>query len=69
MKFVSQNTNIFLETKPCQWPVRDETNMRGAKWLGHGSYGCAGLWCRVDPTNVIQRVSYRVSYRGIVNTC
>ncbi|EUC33094.1 hypothetical protein COCCADRAFT_37035 [Bipolaris zeicola 26-R-13] len=40
---------------PCQWPVRDETDMRGAKWLGHGSYGCAGLWCQVDPTNVIQR--------------
>ncbi|EMD58950.1 hypothetical protein COCSADRAFT_31102 [Bipolaris sorokiniana ND90Pr] len=55
MEFLAENTYIFLETAPNQWPVRDESDMRGAKWLGQGAYGCAGLWCQVNPTYVIER--------------
>ncbi|KAH7555581.1 hypothetical protein BM1_07204 [Bipolaris maydis] len=54
MEFLAQNDYVFLETAPNQWPVRDESNFRGAKWLGNGSYGCAGLWCQVKPTNTIE---------------
>ncbi|EUC51132.1 hypothetical protein COCMIDRAFT_21516 [Bipolaris oryzae ATCC 44560] len=54
-KFISENTYVFLETPPHQWPVSDESDMRGAKFLGYGSYGCAGLWCQVNPTNVIEK--------------
>lgn len=54
---IGNNPNVWLQALPHQWPVRDEANMRGAKWLGNGAYGCAGLWCQVSATNTIERVS------------
>ncbi|KAL6157809.1 hypothetical protein ACJQWK_07851 [Exserohilum turcicum] len=52
---IGNNPNVWLQALPHQWPVRDEANMRGAKWLGNGAYGCAGLWCQVSATNTIER--------------
>lgn len=54
---ISENRNVWLGTKPYQWPERDEENMHGARFLGAGAYGCAGVWCQVNETNMIERVS------------
>ncbi|KNG45433.1 serine threonine protein kinase [Stemphylium lycopersici] len=52
---ISENRNVWLGTKPYQWPERDEENMHGARFLGAGAYGCAGVWCQVNETNMIER--------------
>jgi hypothetical protein len=42
-------------SRPHMWPETDETNWRGVKFLGAGTYGRAGLWCRIDDNgNIVQ---------------
>ena len=54
---IDNDRNVWLETKPFQWSERDEGNMHGAGLLGAGAYGCAGVWCQVNDTNMIEKVS------------
>lgn len=45
----------LLQTKP--YFLDDETRWHGAKFLGHGSYGAVGLWCKVDEHwNIVDRM-------------
>ena len=46
----------WLDTKPLQWAV-DERRWHGVKFLGRGSYGCAGLWVQTDAQDTIIDVS------------
>jgi hypothetical protein len=52
-----QMQQVWIGTRPYLWPARDEADWRGARFLGGGSYGVAGLWCQVDGNNNIVRVS------------
>lgn len=47
----------WMDTAPHWWPVVNEDNYRGVRFLGAGSFGCAGLWCHVDDDNNIIKVS------------
>ncbi|KAF9692816.1 hypothetical protein EKO04_009107 [Ascochyta lentis] len=50
-----QNKSIFMNTMPHQ--LDEETSWHGAKFIGSGSSGAAGLWCKVDEQgNVIDRM-------------
>ncbi|KAJ8105784.1 hypothetical protein OPT61_g9972 [Boeremia exigua] len=50
------NRDRFMDTKP-HLSNGDESQWHGAKYLGNGSSGAAGLWCRIDEHgNVIDRM-------------
>ena len=51
---------------PGMWPVGDESRWRGAKFLGGGSYGSAGLWCELNPDNSIARVGIDLSAETLI---
>ncbi|CAO2652088.1 Nn.00g003710.m01.CDS01 [Neocucurbitaria sp. VM-36] len=50
-----EQSNQWMENSPDMWPTGDESMWRGGKFLGGGTFGCAGLWCEVDATNHVQR--------------
>jgi hypothetical protein len=47
----------WLSSEPYMWPLSNESAWQGAKFLGQGTYGQAGLWCRTDHSNNIVEVS------------
>jgi hypothetical protein len=52
-----EKSEAWLSNPPDQWPIRKETAWRGGRFLGAGSFGCAGLWCEVDGAeNVVRRM-------------
>jgi hypothetical protein len=58
----SDNTqNTWMRSRPHMWPGADETDWRGVKFLGVGTYGRAGLWCRIDDNGNIVQVRNNLS--------
>lgn len=53
--------NQFTNTNPYIRPEADENSWHGIRFLGAGSFGCAGLWVHVDEANNITDVSKKSS--------
>lgn len=49
---------LWMAMKPFMWPENDESMWIFARYLGAGSYGCAGMWCEVDEANKIKKVGF-----------
>ncbi len=49
--------NVWLDGKPRKPSETDESMWHGAKYLGAGSYGIAGLWVKTDVNGYIADVS------------
>jgi hypothetical protein len=52
-------TNAWIGTKPFLRDTAGEDDWDGAKFLGAGSSGSAGLWCRIDDNDNIAQVRVR----------
>jgi len=63
----TEHQDAWIDTKPYMWPVSDENEWDGSRFLGAGTYGSAGLWCRRDAVDNILEVSYTVS--GVMCGC